>query len=91
MKMVSINGKNFKELTLREKISAILTLIALPVILLAALVILFIVLGAAFAGIAGLLAIILLPVAVIVITALVAAIPVAIFRKIKRGFMRHER
>jgi len=58
MKIVSINGKSFKELTLRQKI---LTVIALPVILISAFVILFAVLGAAFIGITGLLAIILLP------------------------------
>ncbi|MCL2774551.1 MAG: hypothetical protein FWD71_14575 [Oscillospiraceae bacterium] len=85
MKM-NINGKNFKELTLWQKI---LVIIAVPAVLLTTFVILFVALGAAFAGIAGLLAIIFSAVLVIIIIAVIVAMPIAIFKKIKRGLTKN--
>lgn len=74
---MKVNGKDFKELVLWQKI---LALIAVPVILLTTI-----------AGIAGILAITFSFVAVIVIVALIVAVPIAIFKKIRGSVIKHEK
>lgn len=85
---MKINGKDFKELVLWQKI---LALIAVPAILLSTFVIVFAVLGTTLAGVIGILAIIFVFVAIIVIISLITAVPVAIFRKIRGSVIKHEK
>lgn len=87
MKM-KINGKDFKELNLWQKILAV---IAIPALLLATFVIVVTVIGATFTGVALILAIIIAVVAVIVTVVIIIAVPVEIFRKLKRGIAKYEK